>query len=390
MQEAKGLELSERTIIENPAVRKLMYSLFNGFKRQTKKPNGMPSKPKMVESEHLQSARKKINKIAAKEIEVTIVEVLEYIESLEVDEVPECYLDILYEISKNTPIFGLIQSSSMPFLATLKSYLDGTVDVFQDKDILDHLNNEVPILMSMIGSVRKYEGSTFLPQAVTKLFNNMIKLYSVGLKLATKRHIESNLYQHPEPPLEYFPSYPLHSEAKNFDVDKRTFEDTEETEDDCNKEYPKAPKMTPGLSHVFCRHGICKGFVMMTTPETPQLFTKILTRRLPQTVMSDRRVFLYDNSCNLHKSALRRGAKEILNFKILTDRHHWKNHTGCSEAYNCDQYDYLKSVNSQICEQKNRSLRKLSSTLAYCDFNNYKTKLKIFFTINNLEEKGLL
>ena len=203
MQEAKGLELSERTIIENPAVRKLMYSLFNGFKRQTKKPNGMPSKPKMVESEHLQSARKKINKIAAKEIEVTIVEVLEYIESLEVDEVPECYLDILYEISKNTPIFGLIQSSSRSFLATLKSYLDGTVDVFQDKDILDHLNNEVPILMSMIGSVRKYEGSTFLPPAVTKLFNNMIKLYSVGLKLATKRHIESNLYQHPEPPLEY-------------------------------------------------------------------------------------------------------------------------------------------------------------------------------------------
>ena len=148
--------------------------------------------------------------------------------------------------------------------------------------------------------------------------------------------------------------------------------------------------MPPGLSHVFCRHGICKGFVMMTTPETPQLFTKILSRRLPQTVMSDRRVFLYDNSCNLHKSALRWVAKEILNFKILTDRHHWKNHTGCSEAYNCDQYDYLKSVNSQICEQKNRSLRKLSSTLAYCDFNNYKTKLKIFFTINNLEEKGLL
>ena len=39
-------------------------------------------------------------------------------------------------------------------------------------------------------------------------------------------------------------------------------------------------------------------------------------------------------------------------FKVMTDRHHWKNHTGCSESYNCDQYDYLKSVNSQICERK--------------------------------------
>ena len=60
---------------------------------------------------------------------------------------------------------------------------------------------------------------------------------------------------------------------------------------------------------------------------------------------------------------------------------------GCIEAYNCDQYDYLKS---QICEQKNRSLRKLSSILAYCDFENYKTKIKLFFTINNLEEKGMM
>ena len=46
---------------------------------------------------------------------------------------------------------------------------------------------------------------------------------------------------------------------------------------------------------------------------------------------------------------------------ILTDRHHWKNHTGCSEAYTCDQTPNL--------------------------FLRYN---KIFFTINNLEEKGLL
>ena len=91
----------------------------------------------------------------------------------------------------------------------------------------------------------------------------------------------------------------------------------------------------------------------------------------------------------MHKHALRRGAKDILQFKLFTDRHHWKNHTGCSESYNCDRYDYLKKVNSQICEQKNRSLRKLSSTLAYCGFENYMTKVKLFFMMNNYEEKGL-
>ena len=90
------------------------------------------------------------------------------------------------------------------------------------------------------------------------------------------------------------------------------------------------------------------------------------------------KIFLYDNSCNMHKHALRRGAKDILKFNLFTDRHHWKNHTGCSESYNCDRYDYLKTVNSQICEQKNCSLRKLSSTLAYCGFENYMTKVKLF------------
>ena len=92
----------------------------------------------------------------------------------------------------------------------------------------------------------------------------------------------------------------------------------------------------------------------------------------------------------MHKHALRRGAKEILNFKLFTARHHWKNHVGCSESYNCDKYDYLKNVNSQICEQKNRSLRKLSSTLAYCAFENYMTKVKLFFILSNFEEKGLI
>ena len=61
----------------------------------------------------------------------------------------------------------------------------------------------------------------------------------------------------------------------------------------------------------------------------------------------------------MHVNALKRDAHEISKFSIFSDRHHWKNHVGCSLSYNCDKYHYLKNVNSQICEQKNRSLRKL-------------------------------
>ena len=172
-------------------------------------------------------------------------------------------------------------------------------------------------------------------------------------KLANERYVKPKIFNEEEPPNDCFPGLPIHSKNKNYVEDNTTRKKEEATDDDCNKDYPKAPKMTPGLAHIFWQHKVCKGFVTMTTAENPQIFTKILTRRLPKTVKAKRRVFLYDNSCNLHKNALKRDPKEISKFKIFTDRHHWKNHTGCSESYNSDRYNYLKNVNTQICEQKN-------------------------------------
>ena len=123
-----------------------------------------------------------------------------------------------------------------------------------------------------------------------------------------------------EPKTDCLPSLPLHSERKLFKSDSTKTKDDDE--EDCNKEYPKAPKMTPGLAHVFCRHGICKGFTTMTTRENPEMFTKFLTRRLPTSVQTKRRIFLYDNACNLHKNALKRDAQEISRFRVFKDRHH--------------------------------------------------------------------
>ena len=337
----------------------------------------------------VQNVVKKLKPLLQKayEGENAILELLEHISQLKGDNLPPCYVDLLREVSKNTPVVGMIQSQSRIFLASIKSYLDNKVDIFEDKDILDHVNGEVPVLVQIMSDIKEFEKTTFLPEAVIVLFNSILKLYSNVRKLAVQRYVKEEDFNGEEPATDVFPSLPLHSKKKFFKADRmKTMDDEEE----CNKEYPKAPKMTPGLAHVFCRHGICKGFTTMTTAENPEMFTKFLTRRLPKNVQAQRRVFLYDNACNLHKNALKRDAHEISKFRIFTDRHHWKNHTGCSESYNCDKYDYLKDVNSQICEQKNRSLRKLSSTLAYCGFEHYTTKVKLFFIMNNLEVKNFL
>ena len=196
-------------------------------------------------------------------------------------------------------------------MAAMKSYLDGSIDIFKDKDVLDHLNDEVPLLVAMMSAVVKYEKDNCLPGPVKDLFNYMLKLLSQVQKLASERYVMPEPYKDDEPFTEYFPSLPLHSEKMRFKVDTAGFKENESVDDDCNKEYPRAPKMTPGLAHIFCRHRICKGFVSMTSAESLHIFTNILTRRLPKTIQSERRIFLYDNSCNMQKHALRGEQKKF-------------------------------------------------------------------------------
>ena len=95
------------------------------------------------------------------------------------------------------------------------------------------------------------------------------QLFNQVQKLATSRHVRPENFDANEPLTEYFPSLPLHLGKVYYKVDKEDFPDDETIEDDCNKDYPRALKITPGLAHIFCRHGICKGFVSMTTAESP-------------------------------------------------------------------------------------------------------------------------
>ena len=58
---------------------------------------------------------------------------------------------------------------------------------------------------------------------------------------ASERFVKAEEYKEEEPPTEYFPSLPIHSRKKNFKADKTK---SKVDEDECNKDYPKAPKMT--------------------------------------------------------------------------------------------------------------------------------------------------
>ena len=62
-----------------------------------------------------------------------------------------------------------------------------------------------------------------------------------------------------------------------------------------------------------------------------------------------------------------------------------------SKNYGCMvEYPILKHIHSQVSEQTNRSLRKLSVVLAYYGWDNYLKILELFFVIRNLRIKKML
>ena len=77
---------------------------------------------------------------------------------------------------------------------------------------MDHLNDEVPVIMRILAKIKEFENCTFLPEPVKNLFESMLELLSKMQKLATERFVKSGVFDAKEPPNEYFPSLPIHSD----------------------------------------------------------------------------------------------------------------------------------------------------------------------------------
>ena len=114
----------------------------------------MPSKPKNISIENVKVAAKKYKNLLVEENEGEnkFYELLEYLTKSFDERVPDCDINLLYEIAKNTPISGIFQSSSRTFQAALKSFLDENLEIFHDRELLDHLLKEIPVGMKILAS----------------------------------------------------------------------------------------------------------------------------------------------------------------------------------------------------------------------------------------------
>ena len=77
----------------------------------------MPCKPKKIHIESVKVAAKKSKYLLMEEYEgeTKIYEFLEYLSKSLGETVPDCYINLFYEIAENTPLSGIFQSSSKTF-----------------------------------------------------------------------------------------------------------------------------------------------------------------------------------------------------------------------------------------------------------------------------------
>ena len=189
-------------------------------------------------------------------------------------------------------------------------------------------------------------------------------------------------------PAQVYPFYQVHSMQNIYEADSKA--DKSDDKDECNKIYNEAATITGGITHITCNHSVVKGFTAMKRGESVAMIVQPCVSRLPQRVQARRRFLLYDNACQAKKYVERRFPHRVRHWTFLVDRKHWNNHTACSQAFCMDLYPSLKKINSQVSEQTNRSLRKLSIVLAYYGWENYLKVLELFFVTRNLKIKGLL
>ena len=76
-------------------------------------------KPSEIAVADIKIAIKKLKNLVKEKFEgeTSMLKLLEYIDNKEDKNVPQCYIDLIYELVKNTPVVGIIQSNSRTFRA---------------------------------------------------------------------------------------------------------------------------------------------------------------------------------------------------------------------------------------------------------------------------------
>ena len=88
--------------------------------------------------------------------------------------------------------------------------------------------------------------------------------------------------------------------------------------DSCRKASYGHPSLSPGIFTIFCPYGICYGFKVMWSCESPKHPFSIFRQRFQKAPQ----VIVYDNACKLHQNCLNREPHFFRSILFAVDRFH--------------------------------------------------------------------
>ena len=293
---------------------------------------------------------------------------------------PASYAELLSELARNSPVCGSFQyCNNKKLLEILKCVQRDQICLADSSNHfeLGILQQYVPLLASFLSRCCR-ENENHIPSLVQALIGDIIERM---IAPNTMPQPSSSHYLPPqEDSLSFFPNLPALVGEGNYAADHCT---TKCTSDECHKYPGFHPVLTPGIFTIYCHHGICYGFQVMDSHESPCYPFKIFRSRFK----SAPKLIIYDNACKLHQYCLNREPAFFSHTQFSVDRFHWKGHVGCSSGYNLAIYKsaLTNTINSQVNEQANAGLQHIKSQVAYMSHANFMHTVSLFLAIKNLD-----
>ena len=148
--------------------------------------------------------------------------------------------------------------------------------------------------------------------------------------------------------------------------------------------------VVPGIITIYCSHGVCCGFKVMWSHESPEHpFEIFLTCvEIPPARNNRLRQLTAASSINSFLIDTNTFQEHIL---LFIDHFHWRGHVGCFNGHSLDKYasPLITNINSQVNEQANTGLQRINGQIAYMKPENFMFNVQFFFlSITNIEKRG--
>ena len=289
---------------------------------------------------------------------------------------PQSLRKLAGELSMPTPTCGMLQIAGNEEVISILVAMGNGDGLNFKRSVLTHkylLAKSCPLLMEFleaedIDTLKKISLLNDLLASIKAPFRGRVELNDEYYR--TTDDSDENLA--------FYPNHPIIRGDADYEADKNNKSPSE-----CRKNPNTHSTLNPGVFTAFCPHGVAIGLQLMFKAESPHIPFKMFMQRFKE-MPSD---VVYDNSCNLHLYCLRREPNKFQKTRFMVDRFHYPNHVGCSLGYKMDSYsadEDIVHLNSQVCEQANRDLRRLSTSATFMTPENLMQHVKVFLAIRNI------